>query len=270
MRIAACQLNSQDDLGKNLAAVRLRVEEAARQGARVVVLPENFAFMGGTDEERRAVAESLDADGPIVSTLRGLAEEHRVHLFAGGMPERSVDPARPHNTHVVVTPEGAISAAYRKIHLFDVSVGDGQTYAESAAVTPGEDVVTARAEGFVFGLSVCYDLRFPELYRALVDRGAEVLLVPAAFTMVTGKDHWHALLRARAIENQTYVVAAAQWGRHPKGRQTFGKSLVVDPWGDVVAQASEGEGVVVTELSRERLERVRASLPSLVHRRLGV
>ena len=130
--------------------------------------------------------------------------------------------------------------------------------------------MTARAEGFVFGLSVCYDLRFPELYRALVDRGAEVLLVPAAFTMVTGKDHWHALLRARAIENQTYVVAAAQWGRHPKGRQTFGKSLVVDPWGDVVAQASEGEGVVVTELSRERLERVRASLPSLVHRRLGV
>lgn len=269
LRIAACQLNSQDDVAKNLAAVEARVGEAARLGAEVVVLPENFAFMGGTDEQRRDVAESLVEDGPIVATLRRLAKAHGIHLFAGGMPERTADPMRPHNAHVVVAPSGEIVAAYRKIHLFDVEVGDGQVYKESAGVTPGTDLATADVGGLRFGLSVCYDLRFPELYRGLVDAGADVLLVPAAFTLVTGKDHWHVLLRARAIESQTWVVAAAQWGRHPKGRQTFGKSLVVDPWGDVVAQASEGEGVVVADVSKERVTKTRAALPCLDHRRIG-
>jgi predicted amidohydrolase len=268
LRVAAVQMNSHDDVAKNLEATSARVGEAAAAGAKLVVLPENFAFMGGTDEQRRDVAEPIEGDGPIMTTLRALAKQHRLTLIGGGMPERTADPMRPHNTSVVVGEDGSVLARYRKIHLFDVEVGDGQTYAESAAVTPGEGPVAVDVPPVRVGLSVCYDLRFPELYRRLVDLGATVLTVPAAFTLLTGKDHWHVLLRARAIESQAYVIAAAQWGKHPKGRQTFGKSLIVDPWGDVIAQASEGEGIVVTEIDPARVERVRASLPSLRHRRL--
>jgi deaminated glutathione amidase len=269
LRVAAVQMNSQDDVAQNLAVVERRVAEAKEQGASLVLLPENFAFMGGTDEQRRDVAERLDGDGPIVSTLRRLAREHQLTLIGGGMPERTDDPQRPHNCSVVVDERGGLTARYRKIHLFDVEVGDGQTYRESAAVTPGEGAVAFEAGSFKIGMSICYDLRFPELYRRLVDLGADVLTVPAAFTLLTGKDHWHVLLRARAIESQCYVIAAAQWGKHPRGRMTYGKSLVVDPWGDVIAQAPEGEGLVVATLDRERLGRVRASLPSLRHRRMG-
>jgi deaminated glutathione amidase len=168
----------------------------------------------------------------------------------------------------VVGPGGEVAARYRKIHLFDVEVGDGQVYRESAGVTGGDETVVVPVGPFKVGLSVCYDLRFPELYRRLIDGGADVLLVPAAFTLMTGKDHWHVLLRARAIESQAYVIAAAQWGRHPKGRTTYGKSLVVDPWGDVIAQAPEGPGVVFARLEATRVAEVRASLPSLKHRKL--
>jgi predicted amidohydrolase len=267
--VAAVQMNSQNEVGANLEAVRARVAEAREAGASLVVLPENFAFMGGTDEERREVAEPIEGGGgPIVRALSGLAREHRVTIVGGGMPEASGDPARPYNTCVVVGPDGEVAARYRKIHLFDVEVGDGQVYRESAGVTGGDRPVVVPVGPLKVGLSVCYDLRFPELYRRLVDEGAEVLLVPAAFTLVTGKDHWHVLLRARAIESQAYVVAAAQWGRHPKGRATYGKSLVVDPWGDVIAQASEGVGVVTARLEPARVAEVRKSLPSLRHRRL--
>ena len=266
--IAAVQMNSHDDVGRNLDVVRARVEEAKRRGASLVVLPENFAFMGGSDEQRRGVAEALDGDGPITTTLRGLAREHSLTLLGGGMPEASGDPLRPHNTAVVFGPSGELAARYRKIHLFDVEVGDGQTYRESSAVTAGDVPVVVDVPPFRVGLSVCYDLRFPELYRRLVDLGATLLTVPAAFTLVTGKDHWHVLLRARAIESQCYVVAAAQGGKHPKGRMTYGKSLVVDPWGDVIAQASEGEGIAFAEVDPARVTSVRASLPCLGHRRL--
>jgi len=269
LRIAAAQLNSQDDVAKNLAVVAGVVARAKAEGAECVLLPENFAFMGGTDEERRHASEALDGDGPILTTLRRLAREHAVTLVGGGMPERTADPARPHNTAVVVAPSGEVVAAYRKIHLFDVDVGDGQTYRESAAVTPGDAPVVVELGGLRVGLSICYDLRFPELYRRLVADGAVALLVPAAFTLMTGKDHWHTLLRARAIEDQCWVVAAAQWGKHPKGRQTYGKSLVVDPWGDVVAQAEEGAPVLVhATLRDERVLQVRRALPCLTHRRL--
>ena len=268
LRIAAAQLNSQDDVGKNLEVVARLAAEAHQQGAELLLLPENFAFMGGTDEQRRSVAEAVDGDGPILSALRRLAREHRMTLIGGGFPERTPDPDRPHNAAVVVDPDGQVRSVYRKIHLFDVEVGDGQTYRESAAVTPGDRPVLVEVNGVRIGLSICYDLRFPELYRRLVDLGAEVLVVPAAFTLVTGKDHWHVLLRARAIESQCYVVAAAQWGTHPRGRATFGKSLVVDPWGDVIAQASEGVGLVTSVVDLERLRRVRAGLPCLQHRRL--
>ncbi|MFO7178426.1 MAG: carbon-nitrogen hydrolase family protein, partial [Pseudomonadota bacterium] len=176
-------------------------------------------------------------------------------------------PERPHNTSVVVTPDGAVAAAYRKIHLFDVDVG-GERYRESESTLPGNAVVSVRVEGFEVGLSICYDVRFPELYRELAQRGAEVLTVPAAFTLNTGKEHWHVLLRARAIESQCYVLAAAQTGVHPGGRATYGHSLVVDPWGTVIAEASDGVGIATATLEREFLTTIRRRLPALAHRRL--
>lgn len=264
----AVQMSSQGDVGENLGRAAALVAEAARRGARVVLLPENFAFMGEEADKQR-VAEDLDrGDGAIAQALRGLCREHGVTIVAGGMPERSTELARPFNTCAVFAPDGSIAARYRKVHLFDVDLADGSRYRESASTTAGDGPVLAAVEGVGVGLSVCYDLRFPELYRALSALGAEVLVVPAAFTLMTGKDHWHVLLRARAIEAQCYVVAAAQWGRHPRGRQTYGKSCIVDPWGDVVAQASEGEGVITAMIDPAYLDRVRANLPSLCHRRL--
>jgi predicted amidohydrolase len=190
-----------------------------------------------------------------------------VTLIAGGFPERSLDPDRPHNTSVVISPAAEITAVYRKIHLFDVELGS-ESYRESKATSPGTEVVSAAVEGFEVGLSICYDLRFPELYRRLVERGAEVLTVPAAFTLNTGKEHWHVLLRARAIESQCYVLAAAQWGNHPGGRATYGHALICDPWGTVIAEASDRVGFASARLERAFLQSVRARVPALGHRRL--
>jgi predicted amidohydrolase len=272
MRAAVVQLNSQDDVAQNLSRVRELVGRATSDGARLVTLPENFAFMG-EEAKKRELAEKVEprasahAFGPIVSALAELASKHGAWVLGGGMPERSEDPARPFNTSVLVDPRGAIAAAYRKVHLFDVSLPDGTSLRESAATTAGSEATTAEVLGVRVGLSVCYDVRFPELYRRLVDQGARVLTVPSAFTLATGKDHWHVLLRARAIENQVYVLAPAQHGRHPKGRQTYGKSIIVDPWGEVVAQCSEGEGFATAELDFVYQDRVRTALPSLLHRR---
>lgn len=265
--VGAVQLTSGNDLDANLRRATELVERARARGAELVVLPENFAFMGGEQEKLR-IAEELDGSGPIVRTLRDAARASAVWIVAGGMPERAPDPTRPYNACVAFDPEGQLRAVYRKIHLFDVEVGDGQTYRESAATSAGDEPVLLEALGQRIGLSVCYDLRFPELYRRLSALGAELLVVPAAFTLMTGKDHWQVLLRARAIENQSWLVAAAQWGEHPGGRRTFGKSCIIDPWGEIVAQASEGEGVVVAEIDPAMTERVRASLPALRHRRL--
>lgn len=263
--VAAVQLSSQADVAKNLESCRRLVGRAASRGAELVLLPENFAFFGPETEKRR-VAEGLD--GAIGSALREMAREHGVCVVGGGFPERSVDAERPHNTLLVVGPDGKDLATYRKIHLFDVELGSGGSYSESAATSAGSSVVVVEVGGFQLGLSICYDLRFPELYRALSEQGAEVLLVPAAFTLHTGKDHWHVLLRARAIEAQAFVVAAAQQGAHYAGRQTYGHSLVCDPWGTVIAEAPDGEGVVSATLERARLAAVRNSLPSLRHRKL--
>jgi len=269
--VSAAQMQSQDNLTENLACVEDLVRQAAGRGARLLVLPENFAFMGNEDE-KRGIAETVsraaaDSDGPILRALREAARKHAVHLIGGGMPEKSDDPARPFNTSVLVAPSGEVVASYRKIHLFDVEVGDGASYHESRATSAGSRTVVADVGGIGVGLSVCYDLRFPELYRSLADKGAVVATVPAAFTLMTGKDHWHVLLRARAIESQLVVVAAAQCGIHPKGRRTYGKSCVIDPWGDVLAQAPDGVGIVTATLDLERALRVRKSLPSLTHRR---
>jgi predicted amidohydrolase len=268
MQVAVVQLGSQDDVATNLARVKHWVREAAAVGAQLVTLPENFAFMG-EEARKRELAERVDGSfpGPIVAALAEAAIANDVWVLGGGMPEKSDDPARPYNTSVLVDPKGAVAATYRKVHLFDVSLPDGTTLRESAATSAGSESVTTEVLGVRVGLSICYDLRFPELYRRLVDEGARVVTVPSAFTLTTGKDHWHPLLRARAIENQVYVVAPAQHGKHPRGRQTYGKSLVVDPWGEVVAQCTEGEGFAVARLDFEYQDRVRTSLPSLLHRK---
>jgi deaminated glutathione amidase len=268
MRAAVVQLNTQDDVVENLARVRHWVAEAAAAGAELVTLPENFAFMG-EEAQKRELAERVDAasKGPILAALSESAVKHGVWIVGGGMAERSDDPARPFNTSVLVDPRGDVVAAYRKVHLFDVSLPDGTTLRESAATRAGSDPVTAEVLGVRLGLSVCYDVRFPELYRRLVDKGARVVTVPAAFTLTTGKDHWHVLLRARAIENQVYVLAPAQHGKHPRGRTTYGKSVIVDPWGEIVAQCSEGQGFAVAVLDFEYQDRVRAALPALQHRK---
>lgn len=266
--IAAVQLNSRDDLEENLRTCRDQVRQASERGAKLVVLPENFAFFSA-DAGRRHVAESLVGEpGPIRRAMSEWARESGVTLIAGGFPETSPDPLRPFNTCAVLGPNGELVASYRKIHLFDVDLSDGTRLRESEATAAGETPEVVDVAGFKVGLSICYDLRFPELYRALVDRGAELIVVPAAFTLHTGKDHWHVLLRARAIEAQAWVVAAGQWGRHPRDRITYGHSLVVDPWGTVVAEASDGVGIVLARIERARLEEVRRGLPSLRHRRL--
>ena len=199
LRAAVVQLSCQADLQQNLARVRALVAEAAGLGARLVALPENFAFMG-EETDKQAIAEALDERGPIVSTLSELARAHGVHLVAGGMPERSDDPARPYNTSLLVAPSGAIAARYRKIHLFDVDLPDGTSLKESAGSSPGDEPCTADVGDVGLGMTICYDLRFPELYRALATKNVRVVTVPAAFTLTTGKDHWHVLLRARDRE----------------------------------------------------------------------
>lgn len=274
VQAAVIQLSSQDDVVANLARVRSLILEAGERGAELVALPENFAFMG-EESTKRAIAERVESDakGPIVSGLRKAAGDAHVWLVAGGMPERSSDPDRPYNTSVLIDPEGRIVSSYRKVHLFDVDLPDGTKLLESTATSAGDQpsvhVIVGRAERNVnLGMTICYDLRFPELYRKLGERGARVVTVPAAFTLTTGKDHWHVLLRARAIENQTFVLAPAQHGKHPRGRQTYGKSLIVDPWGDVLAQCAEGEGVAIATLDFAAQDRIRASLPCLSHRRL--
>jgi predicted amidohydrolase len=265
MRVAAVQMTSGADKAQNLDTATRLIRKAAESGAGFVGVPENFAWMG-PEPERDRNAEGLD--GPTLARMAGLARELRITLLAGSVLEAGAPGGRLFNTSVLLGPGGERLGVYRKLHLFDVEVGDGQTYRESAAVAPGTEVVVADSPAGKVGLSVCYDLRFPELYREHAKRGAVLLTVPAAFTLMTGKDHWEVLLRARAIENQAYVVAPAQQGKHPKDRLTWGHAMVVDPWGLVVARASEGEGVAMAELDLPYLEKVRRNLPALQHRRL--
>jgi predicted amidohydrolase len=267
-RFAALQLNSQEDVSANLATCERLLREAAVRGVSVALLPENFAYLG-PEVGKRAVAEVVgDDDAPIQKALRRWAGQTGLTLIGGGFPEASEDPDRPYNSVVVVTPDGGVSAPYRKVHLFDVELPDGTVVRESDGTSAGEAPAVVTIAGIRVGLSVCYDLRFPELYRALVDEGAAVLVVPAAFTLQTGKDHWRVLLRARAIESQCWVVAAGQWGKRSRGPASFGHSMIVDPWGTVVAEASDRIGLVTAEVDLGYVEQVRHTLPSLRHRRL--
>jgi predicted amidohydrolase len=267
---AAIQLNSQAEVGQNLDRVATLVAEASRRGARAVLLPENFAYVGD-EEGKRSFAEELPLGaaptGQIGARLAELARAHGLHILAGGMPERAADPDRPYNTFAVFGPDGRLVARYRKIHLFDVDLPDGSRYRESAATTAGDEPLVVDIDGVRVGLSICYDLRFPELYRLQALAGAQILLVPAAFTRHTGRAHWELLLRARAVENQCFVIAAGQVGESLPGKECFGHSMVVDPWGTVLACRPEGTGIVLAELDFDAQRRIRSELPALANRR---
>ncbi|HKF81841.1 MAG TPA: carbon-nitrogen hydrolase family protein [Solirubrobacterales bacterium] len=262
MRVAAVQLNSNGDKDRNLAAAERLVRAAAADGAELVALPEKWNLLCG-GEELVAGAEPLD--GPSLTAARGWARELEIHLLAGSISERGLDGEKASNTSVLVGPGGEDLAVYRKIHMFDVDAG-GISYRESEFERAGEEAVAASIGEPTLGLTVCYDLRFPELFRILALRGARVIGVPSAFTLATGRDHWEVLLRARAIENQLFVLAPNQWGEAPPHYSSFGRSLIVDPWGVVLATAPDGVCFVAAELDFAAQDRVRESLPSLANR----
>jgi deaminated glutathione amidase len=278
-KVGVVQMTSTADVEANLAAVERLVGDAVEDGARLVVIPECFAYLG-PEAGKLELAETLPpagdaaagsaADGgPILARMQRLARARAVQLVLGGFWEKGASPSKVRNACVLLGEDGAVRSVYRKIHLFDVDLPDGTKLEESATVEPGSELVVADTALGKLGLSVCYDLRFPELYRALVDQGATALAVPAAFTLTTGKDHWHVLLRARAIEAQSYVLAAAQTGHHFGQRRSYGHALICDPWGTVLAECGEGEGVATAWVDSEVVTRVRAGLPSLRHRVLG-
>ena len=261
-RVAAVQTVSGGDVAANLAQAEPLVAAAAAQGARLVVLPEYFGILGAHATDKLAVREP-DGSGPQQAWLAAQAHAHGIHLVGGTVPLACGDPGRVRSACLVYGPDGTRVARYDKIHLFAFAQG-AERYDEGRTIEPGTAPGTFDAPCGRVGLSVCYDLRFPELYRGLGD--VVLILVPSAFTATTGAAHWHLLLRARAVENQCYVLAAAQGGLHPNGRRTYGHSMLVDPWGDVVAEQAEGPGVVVGDIDPARLAAVRAALPALTHR----
>ena len=284
-RVAALQMNSGADVGRNLTTAGTLLERASGEGATLAVLPENFAFMGAHERDKLAIAETGGGRGPIQEFLAAAARRFKLWIVAGTVPLSTEHGARVSAASLVFDAAGTCVARYDKMHLFDVEVpaapgasaGDsrgmtpagGEKYQESASIAPGEVAIrVVDTPVGKLGLSVCYDLRFPELYRELMKQGAELLAVPSAFTQRTGEAHWDVLLRARAIENQCYVIAPGQWGQHPGGRHTYGHSSIIDPWGRVLAQQAAGEGAIVAPLPREPLLNLRRSFPVLGHRRL--
>jgi len=266
MRTAAVQLNSTDDKERNMATADRLTREAAADGADLIVLPEKFNVLGEHDDY---VAGAEPLDGPTISWARDTARELGVDLVAGSIVERREGHEKLGNTSVHVGPDGEVKGVYRKIHMFDVVVG-GIEYRESASEEPGDEIVLSEAAGGVpLGLTVCYDLRFPELFRILAIRGARVITLPAAFTKVTGRAHWEILVRARAIENQAFVVAADQIGTHPPDKESFGGSMIVDPWGEVLARAPDEDCFIAANLDFARQDEVRDKLPSLANRVAG-
>jgi nitrilase len=270
MKVSIVQMNSVSDKAANIAAAEALIERAVREERPDwVLLPEFFDWAGGAKADKLANAETFPG-GPAYSMARAQAIKHRIFVHAGSIMETIEDEARIHNTSVVFNREGEEIARYRKIHLFDVTTPDGASYKESQAVKAGDRVVTYDCEGVTIGCSICYDLRFPDLFQALAEKGAEIIALPAAFTLQTGKDHWEVLLRARAIETEAYVCASAQTGSFTVGneqRHTYGHSLVADPWGHVVAKASDGAGIVSARIDPAQVKRVRGLIPVAEHRR---
>lgn len=262
MRAAVIQMNSQTNLGANLEAAGQLLASAARQGATYALLPENFAFLGSEQEK---LSKGSEISGRALEFLRQTALLNRLTITGGGMPMPAAG-GRFYNAAITVDPQGEIRHRYDKLHLFDATPGDNISYQESHSTEAGEQkLVPFAVGGLSIGVSICYDVRFPAPYRAYAHKGAHAFCVPAAFTRLTGKAHWHALLRSRAIENTCYVLAAAQCGVHPGGRQTYGHSMIIDPWGDIVAELDERPGVAVAEVDLKRVDEVRQRLPSLRH-----
>jgi nitrilase len=267
-RVAAIQMTSCADVARNLASANVLLREARTKGARIAALPENFAYMGLSEADKIAIAEP-PGDGPIQSFLAATAAELGLWIVAGTVPIRLPEEPRVAAACLVFDDRGRAVARYDKIHLFDVSLpGVDERYQESATIEPGESVVVTDSPFGRLGVAVCYDLRFPELFRQMLDEGVELLAIPSAFTAITGKAHWETLVRARAIENLAYVVAAAQGGFHLNGRETHGHSMVVDPWGTVLAQVPRGTGFICCPLDREFQGSVRRNFPAIDHRRL--
>ena len=264
-RVAALQMVSTPDVARNLAEAGRLIAEAAGDGAQLVLLPEYFCFMGHRDTDKLALAEPY-RDGPIQQFLAQAAQRHGVWLIGGTLPLKAPEPDRVLNTTLVFDPSGHEAARYDKIHLFNFEKGD-ESFDEARTIRAGETVVTFDAPFGRVGLSVCYDLRFPELYRRMGD--CALIVVPSAFTYTTGRAHWEMLLRARAVENQCYVLAAAQGGKHENGRRTWGHSMLIDPWGEIVAVRDEGASVVTGALDPQRIADVRQSLPAWRHRVLA-
>ena len=266
---AAGQMTSGSDLGANLEVCRELALEASQTGARLLVLPECFAFLGEHERDKAAVAERIDiaAPGPILDAVMQMARDNDIWIVGGGMPEQvEGGDDRTYNTLVVVAPDGRLAARYRKVHLFDVDIPGKATLRESDSTAGGDEIVAVETEVGVLGLSICYDVRFPELYRELaLGRVAELLLVPAAFTAHTGAAHWHTLLRARAIENQCFVIAAAQVGRHNAKRESYGHALIYDPWGELLGEREDGTGIVTADIDLARVAQVRERMPCATH-----
>lgn len=278
-RVAVLQLNATPNVTKNLDELQHWVEKACSIGVKFIVVPEAFSFIG-PDAQKQALLEPLPAGGPIFERCKNIARKTQCELILGGFHERPSAQALGHalenqqhtdtmafNTCVHLNPQGEILALYRKIHMFDVALDDGTQLCESDSTLAGKKSVVTQTPFGSLGLSICYDMRFPLLYQQLVDQGAIAMAVPSAFTLSTGKDHWHALLRARAIESQSYVLAAAQWGQHHKSRVSYGHAMIIDPWGCIIAECGEGPGMAIAEIDPEIVERTRRQIPSLKNRR---
>ena len=267
MKVAAVQMAADESVERNLNAADALIDEAAAKGAQIVALPETWPCISASNETVLANAEPLD--GPIVQRLQAAARRNRIYLHGGSINERIPNAGKTYNTTVLFNPDGERIATYRKIHLYDIDLGAGQKYEESATVAPGEETVVTEIGAMTVGLAICYDLRFPELFRDLALKGAEAVFLPAAFNSLTGRDHWEPLIRARAIENQNYMICPGNFGPSPgTTKSLYGRSLIVDPWGTVLAQAPDQPGTIVAELDTERLEKIRRELPSLMNRRL--
>lgn len=266
MKVAALQMTSGPDVEVNLAVALSLLADASAAGAQLAALPENFAFMGLDDADKRKVAEE-EGNGPIQALLMESARRLGLWIVAGTVPLRLPEEERVAAASLLIDADGRCVARYDKIHLFDVELpGRKESYRESANIAPGKGLIVAETPAGRLGLSVCYDVRFPELFRALSGAGAQTLVVPSAFTAPTGRAHWETLLRARAIENLCYVIAPAQSGIHPSGRETYGDTLIVDYWGQVIGRLPRGRGIVVCELDLERQAEARTAFPALAHR----
>lgn len=265
LNVAIIQMNSQDDKRANIATALELIDRAAATGARLVALPEVWPYLG--PDESQDPAEAIP--GPITELLAQRARRHGIYIHSGSIYEKRPGDPGMYNTTVVLDPTGEIIARYSKIHMYDVVLDGVAEYQESASITPGDEIAMTEIDGIPVGLTICYDLRFPELFRILALKGVQAIILPAAFTLMTGKDHWEPLIRARAIENELYMIAPAQWGTHPPGKWCYGRSMIVDPWGTVVSTVSDGVGIATAIIEPSRVEAVRRQIPSLANRHPG-